>query len=152
VRIATRHPDVGVAEQLLDHGHRCALVRAARRGRVPHRVRPRVRDLGRGQDVRPFLLVRMRIERTPVLLAEDDAEVLPHVGGGQAFALLLRAVRAELSDQRPGHWHRLAVPLLDLAEHQAATASLRALRGAALRAASESSRAGCQRASRVRSP
>jgi hypothetical protein len=55
-----------------------------------------VRDARGGQDVRPLLPVGARVKRPTVLLSEDDAEVLPHVGGGKPLAFLLGTMRPRL--------------------------------------------------------
>ena len=105
-----------------------ALVECDRRGRVPHRVHPGVRDAGLGEDARPFLPVGARVDRPAVLLAPDQIVVLPYVRRGQPLTGLRRPVLPERGDQLREQRDGLAAAFLDLAEDQAAAAALRALR------------------------
>ena len=52
VGVSAGDADIGVAEHLLDHRERDPLVQGDRRGTVPHRVHPMVRQPGRPQDAR----------------------------------------------------------------------------------------------------
>jgi hypothetical protein len=70
VRVATRDPDIGAAEQLLDEGQSDALRQGDGGSRVPHCVHTQVGQPGVGQDVRPFPPVSFGVNRPAVLMGE----------------------------------------------------------------------------------
>jgi hypothetical protein len=75
VRVAAGNADIGVAEQLPDHGQGDALVQGDGGGRVPHGVHAVMRAPDGLEDVRPLLPVGLRIDGAAVLLSEDNAVV-----------------------------------------------------------------------------
>jgi hypothetical protein len=99
IHVVARHPDVGVAEQLLNDRQGDALVYRDGGGRVSHRMHAMVPQAGRLQDVRPLLPVGAGIERPAVLLAPDEVVIFPDVRGGQPLTGLGSPVLLQHRDE-----------------------------------------------------
>ncbi|MCO5987414.1 hypothetical protein NE235_15010 [Actinoallomurus spadix] len=94
VRVAAGDADVGVPQDLLDHGEGYPLFEEERRGRVAGGVDAVVRETGGAEEIRPGIPVAARIDRTAVRLAEHEIVSLPDTAGPLALPLLPREVVA----------------------------------------------------------
>ncbi|MCO5968266.1 hypothetical protein NDW01_07635 [Actinoallomurus sp. WRP6H-15] len=124
--IAAGDANVGVAQDLLNHGEGYALFEEECRGRVAGGVDAVVREAGGAEEIRPGVPVAARVDRAAVRLAEHEIVSLPDAAGSLALPLLPGEVMAEDLYQLVGESDRLLPAFLDRPEDQPSACALRA--------------------------